>query len=160
MKLEIEPLTSAAFKPYGDVIETHEAVQQSINAGTTTRFHDLADLQFGHGTKPLVSIFRGCAFKLPFQLRVMERHPLASQLFYPLGGSSFLAVVAKDDDGKPINLRAFLAAPNQGVNYHANIWHHPLICLDKGQDFFVVDLGNIEGNLEEHEVNKAIFVET
>ncbi len=40
--LAIEPLTRAAFAPFGDVIETAGAKQIPINLGTTVRFHDLA----------------------------------------------------------------------------------------------------------------------
>ena len=40
--LRPEPLTAAAFAPFGDVIELAGAKQFPINAGTTIRFHDLA----------------------------------------------------------------------------------------------------------------------
>ena len=43
-KLAIEPLTRAAFKPFGDVIELDGAKQIPINLGTTIRFHDLANI--------------------------------------------------------------------------------------------------------------------
>lgn len=40
--LTLEPLTRAAFEPFGDVIELDGAQHFPINGGTTERFHDLA----------------------------------------------------------------------------------------------------------------------
>lgn len=47
--LAIEPLTREAFAPFGDVIELEGARQFPINQGTTTRFHDLANVEVGEG---------------------------------------------------------------------------------------------------------------
>ena len=44
LPLRIEPLTRAAFAPFGDVIETAGATAFPINAGTTTRYHDLVQV--------------------------------------------------------------------------------------------------------------------
>ncbi|WP_409335525.1 ureidoglycolate lyase, partial [Escherichia coli] len=44
LPLRIEPLTRAAFTPFGEVIETAGATAFPINAGTTTRYHDLAQV--------------------------------------------------------------------------------------------------------------------
>jgi len=34
-----------------------------------------------------------------------------------------------------------MAAPGQGVNYARGTWHHPLLALDAGGDFLVIDRG-------------------
>jgi ureidoglycolate lyase len=36
------------------------------------------------------------------------------------------------------------------VNYHRNVWHHPLLALDETSDFLVVDRGGAGNNLEEY----------
>ena len=41
----------------------------------------------------------------------------------------------------PTELRCFMTRPGQGVNYAAGTWHHPLIALDTGGDFLVIDRG-------------------
>ena len=121
-EIAARPLTKAAFAGFGDVIETAGAEQRLINAGTTTRFHDLAGIDVAdNGGRPLISLFRGQPFAFPVEITTMERHPLGSQAFFPLATRPFLVVVAPDDDGRPGTPRAFLAAGDQGVNYAKNI---------------------------------------
>ena len=42
-----------------------------------------------------------------------------------------------------------MSAPGQGVNYHAGVWHHPLIALHARCDFVVFDRGGPEPNCDE-----------
>ena len=90
------PLTAEAFAPYGDVIQCSAAAERrDINYGHTERFHNLAalDLTADSGV-PLLSIFRTRPMALPIPIKVMERHPLSSQAFYPLSNRPYLVVVA------------------------------------------------------------------
>lgn len=149
--LKPEPLTSAAFAPYGDVIECGEGCEKrTINFGNTTRFHNLAqlDLQAESG-KPLVSIFRSAPLPRPIEIKVMERHPLSSQAFYPLEGQPFLVVVATKGEFDIKNLKAFITNGKQGVNYHAGVWHHYNLALGQVSDFMVIDRGGPEKNCDE-----------
>ena len=78
--LTIEPLTSAAFAPFGQVIETSGAQHYPINNGMTERYHDLARVELGGvHPRPLISIFHGQPYSLPLTLKLVERHPLGSQ---------------------------------------------------------------------------------
>ena len=145
--IRTEPLTVAAFAPFGQVIDTSRP-PLGINAGSTQRFHDLARIELaGAGARPLISIFRGQHKSFPIALTVMERHPLGSQAFQPLSNRVFLVSVAPDDNGLPGEPRAFLTAPGQGVNIAMNIWHSPLTALDDISDFLVVDRGDEGDNL-------------
>ncbi len=148
--LTIEPLTQAAFAPFGTVIEADPASMRLINGGTTERFHALgaADV-IGDGARVIINIFRGQPRSFPYNLDMMERHPLGSQSFSPIGGGGWLAVVAPDEGGKPGLPRVFLATGGQGVNYGRNVWHHPLMSVDKVSDFLVVDRDGPGNNLEE-----------
>ncbi|HBP29863.1 MAG TPA: ureidoglycolate lyase, partial [Advenella kashmirensis] len=77
--LTVEPLSHDAFAPFGDVIQASNAAQHfTINDGNTERYHDLALLDPGADGKAIVSIFRGLPRTLPFEVCMMERHPLAS----------------------------------------------------------------------------------
>lgn len=149
--LKPAPLTAAAFAPFGDVIETAQARERrEINYGYTQRFHDLARLDVtGAAGTPLVSIFRSTPLARPVAVKVMERHPLSSQAFFPLDDRPYLVVVADKGDFDIAHLRAFVAAPRQGVNYHAGVWHHFSLALDAPSDFLVIDRGGSEKNCDE-----------
>lgn len=140
-QIPLEPLTKAAFRGFGDVIERDPAICYETNDGEALRHHDLARVDVGaEGGRAAVSIFQVVTTAtLPFRLRLMERHPISSQAFIPLGPSRFVAVVAaRDAEPTAGNLRAFLSSPGQGINLHAAVWHHPLIALTCG-DFLVID---------------------
>lgn len=144
-------LTRAAFAPFGDVVETDGADSFGINDGMCTRFHDLAgvDVLAGAG-RPLVNIFRAQPPALPLTIRMLERHPLSSQLFYPLQRQSFLVVVAPPGDAvESGSIVAFVTNGNQGVNYRPGVWHHPLIATGTEGDFMVVDRGGEGENCDE-----------
>lgn len=160
-KLVPEALTAAAFAPFGEVIATDAAEKAfSINAGNTERFHDLARLDAGPDGKLIVSIFRGQPRSLPFAVAMMERHPLASQAFMPLGDQPYLVVVARPGPAPgPDDLRAFLAQPGQGVNYAPGVWHHPLLALNEVGDFLVVDRSGPGDNCDEILLPEAILLE-
>ena len=145
------PLTADSFRLYGDVIECADhALQKSINYGNTTRFHDLAALDLtAQGGRPLVSIFRSTPVPRPVAVKVMERHPLSSQAFYPLSQRPYLVVVAPAGDFDVKNLAAFVAGAHQGVNYHKGTWHHYSLALDAVSDFLVIDRGGPEKNCDE-----------
>lgn len=151
MILKPAPLTAEAFAPFGDVIEAGSAREQrDINYGYTRRFHDLARLDVtGAGGTPLVSLFRSTPLARPIAVKVMERHPLSSQAFYPLSGRRYMVVVADRGDFKVENLRAFVAEASQGVNYRAGVWHHFSLALDETSDFLVIDRGGSEKNCDE-----------
>jgi ureidoglycolate lyase len=97
--LTLEPLTKAAFAPFGTVIETEGAPRLPINQGTTTRFDALAAIDAAHGGgSPIISLFRGTRRSDPIAIRLLERHPLGSQAFYPLVDAEWLVVVAPNID--------------------------------------------------------------
>ena len=142
--LRVEPLRADAFAPFGDVIEARsDALHYTINDGYAERFHDLARLDTGRdGGHPVLSVFRARPRALPFHLRLVERHRLGSQGFVPLMRQRFLVVVAVPGPAPaPQDLRCFIASSGQGVNYAAGTWHHPLIALDDGGDYLVIDRG-------------------
>lgn len=149
--IPLQPLTRAAFAPFGQVIETRGVQPYPINRGTSARFHDLARLDLADGGgQPLVSIFRGQPFAPPVAIRMVERHPLGSQAFVPLNGQRFIVVVAPPGESADIDdLRAFVTNGHQGINYHRGVWHMPLIALEAGQEFLVIDRAGEGANCEE-----------
>ncbi|MFF7707823.1 ureidoglycolate lyase [Pseudomonas sp. NPDC007930] len=149
--LAIEPLTKAAFAPFGDVIETDGSDFFMINNGSTQRFHRLAQVQTETPEdQAIISIFRAQALEYPLTVRMLERHPRGSQAFVPLLGKPFLIVVAPVGDQPQAGLaRAFLSNGRQGINYHRGVWHHPVLAIEKRDDFLVVDRSGPGANCDE-----------
>jgi ureidoglycolate lyase len=135
----VEPLSAAAFAPFGQVVSAGLSAGSSANQGTATRFDWSAQLENARpAARPNLAVFRSVARSLPFEVKLLERHPKSSQLFLPMVVDRYLVVVAPDDArGEPdlAGLRAFLGQPGQGINYRANTWHHPLIALGRDADF-------------------------
>lgn len=149
--VEIEPLTRDAYAPFGQVIDIEGADHFPINGGMTERYHDLARVELGGvHARPLISIARGKPYELPLTLKMMERHPLGSQAFFPLSSRPFLSIVALDESGVPGTPRAFLCGPGQGINMAMNTWHGVLTPLEAESDFLLIDRGGDGDNLEEH----------
>ncbi|MCS2150750.1 ureidoglycolate lyase [Scandinavium manionii] len=142
MKLEVKPLSRAAFAEYGDVIETEGQDFFFINNGQVQRFHDLAHVEILEQDRTLISINQAQPVALPIIVTELERHPLGTQAFVPLHGEPFVIVVALGgDDVDLTTLRAFITNGQQGVNYHRNVWHHPLFAWQKETQFLTIDRG-------------------
>jgi ureidoglycolate lyase len=142
------PLTKSAFKPFGDVVETDGAAGIEINQGFARRFNALAGIDVTtDGASVNISLFDVKPRPQPVQIKLMERHPLGTQLFMPLQDRPWLVVVCTDPRD-PASYRAFAASGRQGVNYARNVWHHPLLVLGDGERFMVVDRISAD-NLEE-----------
>lgn len=146
--IKATPITAAAFAPYGDVLTPRDAPSKMINAGKCERHHALATVQRGGG-EAIISVFRSEPVNLPYECRLLERHPLGSQAFMPLNDQPWLSIVAPDDGGKPGQPLAFIVPAGVGVNLHAGTWHGVLTPLDHGADFLVVDREGDGVNLEE-----------
>ncbi|MEX3007373.1 ureidoglycolate lyase [Hoeflea sp. TYP-13] len=157
--LMIKPLTRENFAPFGEVLEIEGAELRMINEGTTERFHALAHAEIDREGTAIVSLFRGQPRTFPYSVDMMERHPLGSQAFFPLADRPWLVIAAEDDNGKPGHPQAFLAHGRQGVNYRPNVWHHPLMALNKVSEFLVVDRDGSGSNLEEQSYQAPYTIE-
>lgn len=159
--LSVQQLDPRSFAPYGEVLAAG-ARSETVNQGTSVKYPNLCRLDVDPGAQPALHIFRPEPVTLPARLRLLERHPLSSQVFMPLGEARFLVVVASElpatdapsDRGK--RLRAFASDGHQGVKLARGIWHHPLLALDSA-DFLVIDRycptpEEAALNLEEYEI--------
>ena len=131
--IEIRPalLTKAAFAPFGEVIEINGAEHFTINQGFAQRFDDLANIDVSdEGGHVKASLFTAKLRPQPIAITLMERHPLGSQLFYPLQDKPWLVLVCSDPQD-PTSYQAFRATGLQGINYAKGTWHFPLLVLDQ-----------------------------
>lgn len=159
------PLTAEAFLPFGEVLDTQNARQvRDINQNTAKRFDMSADMCTGGGS-PGVSMFRALPCSRPLSIKMLECHPKGSQAFLPARSCPWLVVVAPGDDEPQVeNLKCFLADGAQGVNYRPGTWHHPLLVLEEGHDFWVVDRTppageSSDANLREYWFPQAVSVD-
>lgn len=156
--IKVQPLTTAAFAPYGDILEAVGTADIMINQGKCGRYHDLAKLDFADG-RAGISIFKSETYMLPFKLELVERHPDGSQAFIPMSHRPFLVIVAEDHNNTPINPQAFMATEGQGINLHRGVWHGVLCPLYDPGLFAVVDRIGNGSNLEEHYFETPILIE-
>lgn len=139
--LTAQPLTAAAFAPFGTVIEVPSGVPgRPINGGTSQRFDLLADLALtAESGRPMLALFRAQARRFPHAVDELERHALGSQAFVPLGERRFVVVVAPAaPQPDPAALAAFVTNGLQGVVLAPGTWHHALLAVEAG-DFVVVE---------------------
>jgi ureidoglycolate lyase len=143
-------LTRENFATFGDVIEVNDKAKNfSINDGFTQRYHDLAKVDVTEEDgRTLINIFRSTPLEQPVNIKMMERHPLSSQAFIPMGQQPYLVVVAPKGELDITKIEVFLASSNQGVNYHKGTWHHYCLALHQVSDFIVVDRGGAGDNCD------------
>ena len=158
-RLRTEPLTPQAFAPFGDVLQATGAPDRLINNGYCGRWHDMAQLDFGPGGRAGLNLFKAQPRSLPYVLDLLERHPEGSQAFVPMYETTWLVTVAEDAGGTPVNLRAFLVAPGQGINLHRGTWHGVLTPLAEPGLFAVIDRIGPTANLEEYPLTPHYVVE-
>ena len=147
-ELLVEKLTAEKFKKFGDVVEPKDN-PLLINKNKCERHNDLAFLQVSNCGHLGVSIFSSEKYTLPFQLLLMERHPLGSQCFIPMSEEPFLVIVSADKDGCPERPSAFITNGKQGINYKQNIWHSVLTPSSENTLFTVIDRIGSGKNVEE-----------
>jgi len=140
MVLTVQPLSAPAFASFGDVIARPATGGRSINGGTSERYDDVTRLDLmADGGRPQMSFFESRPRKFPFICEALERHPLSTQAFMPVGNSPMLVLVANGDHEPDARAcKAFITDGRQGVNFHRNVWHHPLVGLAGDATFVVV----------------------
>ena len=141
-KIEIENINLDNFSEFGHVIHKKSAFKKiPINQGTTVRHHNISDLALNNEDGiSAISIFSGSPRNIPIEIKIMEKHPIASQSFLPVQNIDWLIVVSNEKDGMPDldTMRCFHVEGDVGITYKKNVWHHPLL-VRKNQDFWIVD---------------------
>jgi ureidoglycolate lyase len=155
-----KPLTSERFAPFGDVIESVVDRTAAMNAERFERFDDLCRLDMSDDGRVAVSIARcRAASALPYRLDMVERHPLGSQAFVPLGPSRMIVVVAPPEESvEASDLCAFVTNGRQGINYHRGTWHMPLIAFETGQEFLIIDRAADQPNCDMHSLDEPVML--
>ena len=154
MRLVAEPITEAAFAPFGQILALpaepgrvdYSTFAENLRPGR-------AELCFRTSLTAPSS--------LPLTTRVMERHAYSSQAFLPVDVARYVVMVAPDDaEGGPdlFGARLFLVDGRTGINYRAGVWHHPMTVLDRGAVFATV-MFNDGGDRDEDWADLPVEVE-
>ena len=125
-------IEASAFAPFGDVVRTLQT--DGRNEWSSAFGNARANARISLYTSAVRAV---C---LPVELSVMERHPHSFQTFIPLDTSRYLICVAPNGAGDlPAldALRAFIVGAGTGITYRANVWHHPMMALDRPAQFAV-----------------------
>ncbi|HZD54507.1 MAG TPA: ureidoglycolate lyase [Woeseiaceae bacterium] len=157
MEIEPLPLTPERFGPFGDVIAASPAARRPMNEARFDVFAGLARIDISGG-RLNVSVARSrTPTVLPYRFDTIERHPLGSQAFVPLAPFRFVVVVAAPaEDVEASDLHAFVTNGHQGINYLKGTWHMPLIALEAGQEFLVMDRLSDGDNCEERVLGESV----
>lgn len=159
VSINAEPLTPAAFAPFGAVISSQHSSGNSTSAnyGTATKLFKLSPVINNYDKAPShnpatanFNLFR-CSPPLHlihngvYSSKVLERHPFSTQTFLPMGRpaweNAYMVIVAPDDsNGMPelSGVRAYICRGDQAVTYGAATWHAPMIALGSTTDFAVL----------------------
>ena len=143
------------FLKYGELISTSSQKYKKINNGNAINYYDLINLdvleKYG---KPKLSLFKVKPRNFPLKIEMLERHPLGSQCFFPLGDCSFIVVVTIPNKIPNINdIKSFIIPPNTGINYKKGVWHYPIISVRKSS-FIVIDRKGRNNNLDIYNFKK------
>ena len=157
--LAARPLTRERFAPYGDVIDAHAMHARSMNDTRFDRFDDLCRIDVDGGRVAVSITVSRVATRLPYAVKLVERHPRGSQAFVPLSPCRMILVVAPPAEGVTADdLVAFETNGLQGFNYARGTWHMPLIALHAGQRFLIVDRFADGPNCDVHELDEAVML--
>jgi len=138
----LEPLTEAAFAPFGEVIAARPGP-----AGR--RYLDAYAVAAPETpTRCWISTF---APEASGRLAVtqLEAHPHSAQAFVALQPARFVVIVADANAAgapDPATCRAFLAEDAGGIIYRRGVWHAGMMVLDAVSSFFVVQGLVTQGN--------------
>jgi len=160
-------LTQADFEKFGKVIQIENSDSKTINNGYAQKYFELCtmDANEKNGSSTL-HIYVAKNREFPLKIDMLEKHPFFSQAFMPRGSKPFLVVVALGEDTPDLTtLKAFRTNGNQGVHYNRGVWHFPLISIENGEQFIVID--RTDHNHEdkkiieciEYDIDEDIFLE-
>lgn len=154
MRLVAEPISAAAFAPFGQILALPAAAGRvDYSAFAENLRPDRAGLCFRTSlTEPTA---------LPLRTRVMERHAFSSQAFLPVDVARYVVMVAPDGSGGGPDLagaRLFLVDGHIGINYRAAVWHHPMTVLERKAVFATV-MFNDGGDRDEDWTDLPVEVE-
>ena len=172
-ELVVEAATPEALQPFGEMV----GGPAGFAAPPTTFYADKVRTHrpaFVSDEQTEVAV---CTLnRRPLEVRWMERHFKHTQVFLPLGGKPFVAVLAPPTDGDLPNIdeaKAFLFDGQAGLSMHIGTWHEfPFTLVDGAQIVVilrkeatdglkaenVVDGEGVSGDLDKKDITRRLGV--
>jgi ureidoglycolate lyase len=123
MIVTAQPISAAAFAPFGTVIDPAIAVPRLNYAVPVENRRETARANLCIVRPPIV--------QLPVTIETMERHAFSTQSFFPLDTLRYLVVVTQGEDAPDTaRLMAFIVPGTHGISYARGIWHIGMAVLD------------------------------
>jgi ureidoglycolate lyase len=160
--LRLEPLTAAAFAPFGEIVTIEGKHATPVNEGRALRYDKLVNLaNRTEASVPELSIYHVAASSLPVAVDLFEQHPHSGQVFLPMINGRFLVIVAPDRDRKPDRdgARAFMPDPGIGVHYKPGIWHVPMTAVGADMLLAMLMWEGRETPTIEHRLSDPILIQ-
>ena len=129
-KVPVEPLTAAAFAPFGSVIRTFDEIRPEVRVGGLTEHEYTVTADVSDPPPEKLSLSEG-------RLRAhFACHDDAGQSFYPTRHCPTVFLVAAPSPRlNPEDLRAFYSDGSLGVCLGLEVWHTMPICLEGTEVF-------------------------
>ena len=122
LEVSAEPLSAAAFKPFGQVIEVPEGQKPTLQTQVLRYWGGLAKDRFPEEVEfGMLSMTAR-----PREVAELERHIRSPECLVGLSGEWWLVVAPPTIAGRPLlasRVKVFLVRPGQAVLLHKGTWH-------------------------------------
>ena len=168
--LQVEPLTSEAFAPCGDVlsVEGRDRLPIDLYPGVDVFRADFTT------NRPMEWLLTRNKVR-DFRVVYLERHMELTQAFISLGGDPFIQIVAapgarlENDVPAFDEIHAFMVPRGVATNMHVGTWHEPPLALVDDQCFLYTSHADLteglgadrdaKGSIGEKDVDKRSITE-
>lgn len=142
--VRVKPISQKDFERFGQVVHSNDLAADRID------LTDAIDNRRAHA-RPRASFITVENTSLPLMITQMERHAYSSQAFVSISGAYLVAVAPENEEGLPdaARLEAFAVPGGVSINYRANVWHHPIVALDRIAKFAVLTF--VDGGTEDEQ---------
>ena len=136
VKIKVEPLTTEAFAPFGQAIETFDEAKPEVRVGALTESEYTVTASVSAPPPEKLSLSEG-------RLRAhFACHDDAGQSFYPSRHCPTVFFVAPPSETlEPENMRAFYSDGSLGICMRLKVWHTMPVCL-RGTEGYQTARGN------------------
>lgn len=164
IRLQAQPLTSANFAPFGQVLGPGIGDSRLIRDGAVQLTHAPSCLTHSDlATRTQIDIYEVTGETSPVMCTRIERHPLSAQMFVPrmlLSGTQTRWLIAIWPDGSDGSPQAFVAEAGQGIVYKQGVWHQGIVALGADMQFLsMMFRGEGTQDTEFHTLRRAVAFE-